>query len=221
MNGKFVAYYRVSTNKQGLHGLGMDAQKESVRNFLNGGQWELTGEFAEVESGKIKDRQELKKALDLCRKKKATLLIAKLDRLSRNAAFLLNLQESGAKFVAVDMPQADNFTVGIMALVAQKEREMISDRTKAGLAAAKRRGTRLGNPDPTQAIKKAVETNVARAKQYAENVLPVIREIQKAGVTSLRGIAGCLNARGFQTPNGKDFAAQSVKNLLDRALAGA
>ena len=218
MNGKYVAYYRVSTSKQGINGLGMDAQKEAINRYLNGGNWKLIAEFAEVESGKVKDRQELQKALEMCRKEKATLLIAKLDRLARNAAFLLNLQDSSVKFTAVDMPYADNFTVGIMALVAQKERELISERTKAGLAAAKRRGTRLGNPNPKEAVKRAVKANVARANGYAERLSPVIKEIQAAHVASLRGIAKCLNARGFKTPNGNAFAAQSVKNLLNRKL---
>jgi DNA invertase Pin-like site-specific DNA recombinase len=216
MKGKFVAYYRVSTTKQGINGLGMDAQKKSVRDYLNGGKWKLIAEFAEVETGKRSDRQELAKAIALCRKERATLVIAKLDRLARNAAFLLNLRDGGVDFVAVDMPHADKFTVGIMALVAEKERDMISQRTKDGLAAAKRRGTKLGNPRPRRAAKRAAEANVERANTYAEGLVPVIQEIKDAHVTSLRQIARCLNARGFKTPNGKAFAAQSVKNLLDR-----
>ncbi len=219
MNGKFVAYYRVSTTKQGVNGLGMDAQREAVRNFLDGGKWELLAEFAEAESGKVKDRAELKKALELCRKEKATLLIAKLDRLARNAAFLLNLQDSGVKFIAVDMPHADNFTVGILALVAQKEREMISERTKAGLAAAKRRGVRLGNPDSSEAVKAAVQQRKRDADQFAAQLKPVVEQLRKAGVRSLNQIAFCLNARGFKTPTGKAFAAQSVKNALRRCEA--
>jgi len=216
MNGRFVAYYRVSTTKQGINGLGMDAQKAAIERYLNGGNWKLLAEFAEVESGKRKDRPELHKAIALCIRDKATLLIAKLDRLARNAAFLLNLQDAGIKFVAVDAPHMDNFSVGIMALVAQKEREQISERTKAGLEAAKRRGTRLGNPNPDSAIKLAVIANRERAKAYAERLAPVITQIRNAHVTTLRGIAECLNARGFKTPNGREFAAQSVKNLLDR-----
>jgi len=216
MKGKFVAYYRVSTAKQGINGLGMDAQRNAVMNYLNGGNWKLIADFAEVETGKRSDRQELAKAVALCRKEQATLLIAKLDRLARNAAFLLNLRDSGVDFIAVDMPYADKFTVGIMALVAEKERDMISQRTKDGLAAAKRRGTKLGNPRPTEAVKRAVKANIGRADTYAANLVPVIQEIQKAHVSSLRGIAQCLNARGFKTPNGKAFAAQSVKNILDR-----
>ena len=216
MKGKFVAYYRVSTTKQGINGLGMDSQKELIKNYLNGGNWELIGEFSEVESGKNNHREELQKAIALCRKSKAKLIIAKLDRLARNAAFLLNLRDSGVDFVAVDMPHADKFTVGIMALVAEKERDLISQRTKDGLAAAKRRGIKLGNPNPAQAIKFALAANMRRADRYAENLLPVVREIQKVGIETLSGIANCLNVRGFKTPRGKVFAPQSVKNLLAR-----
>ncbi len=216
MKGKFVAYFRVSTTKQGINGLGMDAQRNAVLHYLDGGKWKLLAEFAEVETGKRNDRQELAKAIDLCRKEKATLVIAKLDRLARNAAFLLNLRDSGIDFVAVDMPHADKFTVGIMALVAEKERDLISQRTKDGLAAAKRRGIKLGNPHPAKAVKRAVKANAKRAEDNAKALAPVIEEIQHAHVTTLTGIAQCLNARGFKTPNGKAFAAQSVKNVLER-----
>ena len=219
MTGKFVAYYRVSTTKQGINGLGMDAQRNAVMNYLDGGNWKLIAEFAEVESGKRNNRQELNKAIALCRKEGAILVIAKLDRLARNAAFLLNLRDSGVDFIAVDMPHADKFTVGIMALVAEKERDMISQRTRDGLAAAKRRGTKLGNPRPAQALKAAHTVNLARADAYAKSLLPVIQEIRAAHVTTLRGIAQCLNARGFKTPNGKTFKPQSVKNLVMRAAS--
>lgn len=214
MKGKFVAYYRVSTNHQGIAGLGMAAQKNSVQNFLAGTAGELLAEFAEVETGKRKDRPELDKAIALCRTAKARLLIAKLDRLARNAAFLLNLRDSGVDFVAVDMPHADKFTVGIMALVAEKERDLISQRTKDGLAAAKRHGTRLGNPNIAKVRLLGISANQSRSRKHAGKIFPVISQIRKAGVTSLRGIAQCLNARGCKTPNGKAFAAQSVKNLL-------
>lgn len=217
VTGKFVAYYRVSTTKQGINGLGMDAQRNAVMNYLNGGNWKLIAEFAEVESGKRNNRQELAKAVALCRKDGATLVIAKLDRLARNAAFLLNLRDSGVDFIAVDMPHADKFTVGIMALVAEKERDLISQRTRDGLAAARRRGIKLGNPNPAQALKAAQIVNLARADIYARELLPIIQEIRAAHVKTLRGIAQCLNARGFKTPNGKAFKPQSVKNLLERA----
>jgi len=216
MQGKVIAYYRVSTNQQGINGLGMSAQKDAVENFLNGSACELIGEFAEVESGKHKQRPELDKAIALCRSTKAKLLIARLDRLARNAAFLLNLRDSGVDFVAVDMPHADKFTVGVMALVAEKERDLISERTKDGLAAAKRRGIRLGNPKLADARALAVTANQRKATAHAAKLEPIIHSITKVGITSLTGIAECLNARGFKTINGKEFYAQSVKNLLAR-----
>jgi Resolvase, N terminal domain/Recombinase len=123
-------------------------------------------------------------------------------------------------FVATDMPHADKFTVGIMALLAEKEADMISQRTRDGLAAARRRGIRLGNPHPAQALKVAQTANLARADAYAKSLLPVIKEIRAAHVTTLRKLAQCLNARGFKTPNGKAFKAQSVKNLVERAFSG-
>ena len=137
VSGRFVAYYRVSTDRQGRSGLGLDAQRKAVEDYLNGGGWQLVGQFTEVESGKLDGRPELGKALAACRLHKAKLVIAKLDRLSRDAHFLLGLQKAGVPFVAADMPHADDFTVGILAMVAQKEREMISARTKAALAATK------------------------------------------------------------------------------------
>ena len=219
MTGKFVAYFRVSTTKQGIDGLGMDAQRNAIRNFLNGGDWKLLAEFAEVESGKRKDRPELIKAVALCRKEGATLLIAKLDRLARNAAFLLNLRDSGVDFIATDMPHADRFTVGVMALVAEKERDLISQRTRDGLAAARRRGIKLGNPRPAKALIAAHRVNTERADDYAKTMLPIVQEIRAAHVFTLRGIAQCLNARGFKTPNSKTFKPQSVKNLVDRAAS--
>jgi DNA invertase Pin-like site-specific DNA recombinase len=142
--GKFIAYYRVSTEKQGRSGLGLEAQREAVRNHLNGGSWRLAAEVVEVESGKRNDRPKLAEALRLCRLHGATLIIAKLDRLARNVAFISNLMESGVEFTAVDFPQANRLTVHILAAVAEHEREMISQRTKAALAAAKARGTKLG-----------------------------------------------------------------------------
>ena len=155
----FVAYYRVSTDRQGASGLGLDAQRESVSRFVGAGQ--LAAAFTEVESGrKDTNRPQLQAALTECRKRKATLLIARLDRLARNVAFIANLMESGVDFVAVDMPQANRLTIHILAAVAEHEREMISARTKAALAQAKARGTRLGNPQPHEALKLA---NAAKA----------------------------------------------------------
>src|SRR3982751_4388726 len=145
--GRYVSYLRVSTDRQGRSGLGLEAQRRAVEDFLNGGRWELIDEFVEVESGKREDRPKLAEALALCRLHNATLVIAKLDRLSRDAAFLLGLQKAGVRFVAADMPEANELVVGIMAVVAQAERKMISARTKAALTAAKARGVRLGKPE--------------------------------------------------------------------------
>ena len=144
--GRFVAYYRVSTDRQGKSGLGLEAQREAVQSYLNGGSWTLAAEVTEVESGKRNDRPELDRALGLCRLYGATLVVAKLDRLARNVAFISKLMESGVDFVAVDFPQANRLTVHILAAVAKHEAAMISQRTKAALAAAKARGVKLGNP---------------------------------------------------------------------------
>jgi DNA invertase Pin-like site-specific DNA recombinase len=138
--GRFVAYHRVSTARQGESGLGLEAQRQANLTYLNGGAWEMVGEFVEVESGKNSDRKQLAAALEACRKHKAKLVIAKLDRLSRNLAFIATLMESGVEFIAVDNPHANKLTVHILAAVAQHEREMISERTRAALQAAKARG---------------------------------------------------------------------------------
>jgi DNA invertase Pin-like site-specific DNA recombinase len=142
--GKFVAYFRVSTARQGASGLGLEGQREAVRAYLNGGDWTLLGEFTDVESGKNADRPQLAAAMNLARRTGATLLIAKLDRLSRDAHFLLGLEKAGVEFVACDMPNANRLTVRLMAVIAQEEREMIAARTRTALAAAKARGQVLG-----------------------------------------------------------------------------
>ena len=149
--GKFVAYFRVSTDRQGKSGLGLDAQRDTVLSYMNGGRWSLVAEFTEIESGKRNDRPELEKALAACKKQKAKLVIAKLDRLSRNLAFIATLMDSGVEFIAVDNPHANKLTVHILAAVAQHEREIISARTSAALKAAKARGRRLGNPRLSEA----------------------------------------------------------------------
>jgi DNA invertase Pin-like site-specific DNA recombinase len=181
---RFVAYYRVSTDRQGKSGLGLEAQQRAVMDYLNGGAWELVAEFTEVESGKRSDRPALAQALEACRRYKAKLVIAKLDRLSRNLAFIATLMDSGVEFVAVDNPHANKLTVHILAAVAEHEREMISERTKAALKAAKARGKRLGNPQLSEAAALGSAAGKAAADQRATNLLPVIREIQAAGTTS-------------------------------------
>jgi DNA invertase Pin-like site-specific DNA recombinase len=217
MNGKFVAYYWVSTDKQGKSGLGLDAQRQAVENYLNGGNWKLISEFTEVESGKNSDRPQLRAAQAACKKHKAKLVIAKLDRLSRNVAFIANLLEAGTDFVAADNPHANKPMVQMMAVFAEMERDAISKRTKEALAAAKARGVRLGNPRLAQA---RAEVNAARqeaADSFAAGVLPIIRQIQKSGISSLRGVAKALSARGVKTARGGEWTAVQVSDILRRA----
>lgn len=222
---KLVTYFRVSTVKQGRSGLGLEAQQDAVSRYAAQVGGEVVRSFTEVESGKINQRPELTKALHLAKVTGATLAIAKLDRLSRNAAFLLTLRDSGAKFVAADMPEANNFTIGIMALVAQNEREAISKRTKEALAAAKRRGTRLGNPNGATALRKAnkgnkasVATIKAKADRHAQDLLPVVQSLHQEGITSLAAVADALNSRGMLTPRGGTWHKSSVSNLLARLV---
>jgi DNA invertase Pin-like site-specific DNA recombinase len=217
--GRFVAYYRVSTDKQGKSGLGLEAQREAVRSFLNGGSWSLAAEVTEVESGKRNDRPELDRALGLCRLYGATLIVAKLDRLARNVAFISKLMESGVDFVAVDLPQATRFTIHILAAVAEHEREMISQRTKAALGAAKARGVKLGTPanlsNQLGGRAKGSATMAAKAAKRAADLLPLILPM-KAGGASLRQIAEGLNRCGVPAPRGGDWSAVAVKRILDR-----
>ncbi len=204
-------------------GLGLDAQRSAVANYLDGGNWTLVDTFTEVESGRRNDRPELANALDLCRRRKATLVIAKLDRLARNVAFIANLMDAEVDVVAVDMPFANRFTLHIMAAVAENEAAQVSQRTKAALAAAKARGRALGwsipsrRAEPAHASLKGALGNRAKADQHAANILPVIRDIERAGVTTLQGIADALNARGIRTARGRRWYASTVRNLLVRA----
>jgi len=215
--GKFVAYFRVSTDRQGKSGLGLEAQRKSVLEYLDGGRWELVDQFTEVESGKRSDRPELEKALAACKKYKAKLVIAKLDRLSRNLAFIATLMDSGVEFIAVDNPHANKLTIHIVAAVAQHEREMISAWTSAALKAAKARGKRLGNLKLSEARRHAARAKKEIADRYSANVLPVIREIQDNGVKSLRGIARALAARGVPTARGGAWTPVQVGAILQRA----
>jgi DNA invertase Pin-like site-specific DNA recombinase len=217
---RFVAYYRVSTDRQGRSGLGLEAQQKAVRDYLDGGAWEIVAEFVEVESGERSDRPELARALDACRKHKARLVIAKLDRLSRNLVFVATLMESSVEFVAVDNPHANKLTIHILAAVAEHEREAISERTKAALAAAKARGTRLGTPDPVGAVKRMAKALKAKTTQFTANVLPIIREIQSAGHVSCNAIAAQLNARKVATARGGRWTHVQVRQILNRATVG-
>lgn len=220
---RLVAYERVSTARQGRSGLGLAAQRKAIDDFAASRQANVIGRFTEIESGRRNDRPELEKALTLARLTGSTLVIAKLDRLSRNAAFLLTLQGSEVKFLAVDMPEANDLTVGIMALVAQAEREAISRRTKEALAAAKARGVRLGNPNGAAALKRAGKGGVAlqaavraNADTFAEALAPVVADLRSQEITSLRQVAAALNARGMMTRRGGRWQVSNARNLLRR-----
>lgn len=223
--GKFVAYYRVSTQRQGRSGLGLEAQKQAVRDYLNGGSWELLAEFTEVESGKSSDRTQLQAALAACRAHRATLVIAKLDRLARNVAFVATLMEAGVEFVAVDFPQANRLMLHILVAVAQNEAEAISTRTKAALQAAKSRGVKLGGfrgrAGTAEDTAKARAVQSARAIGRAVDLAPTIARVDPTGSMSLRALAQALNAEGIPTPTGKgEWTAIGVSRLRAR-LAGA
>lgn len=218
--GKFVAYFRVSTDRQDKSGLGLEAQREAIMNYLDAGRWTLIGEFTEVESGKRNDRPELVKALAACKRRKAKLVIAKLDRLGRNLAFIATLMESGVEFVAVDNPHVNELTVHFLAAVAQREREMISERSTAALLAAKRRGRRLGNPNLPEVAKRGVAALQANAKVFAANVRPIIDEIIAAGAKSHNAIAAKLNERNVPTARGGVWTHVQVGAILRRFEVG-
>ncbi|MGY3563173.1 DNA invertase Pin-like site-specific DNA recombinase [Bradyrhizobium sp. USDA 4463] len=207
MRGRFIAYYRVSTDKQSKSGLGLDAQKKAVADYLDGGKWELLGEFTEIESGKRSDRPELEKALAACKKHKARLVIAKLDRLSRNVAFIATLMERKVDFIAVDNPHATKFNLHILAAVAEFERDAISARTKAALAAAKAKGRILGNYQRIAAAKQRATT--ARA----ERLRPVMTELANL---STRAAADALNHCGIKTASGGQWFPMQVSRARKR-----
>lgn len=216
----FVAYFRVSTARQGASGLGLQAQRAAVEDYLRGAGGVLLGDFTEIESGANDARPQLQAALAACRLKAATLAIAKLDRLSRDAHFLLGLTKAGVDFVAVDMPAAGRLTVGVMALVAEEERRAISARTKAALAAAKARGTILGGwrGGPKVDGRLGAKANRQRAEDFAARVGPVVAALHRQGL-SLRAAAASLTAQGIRTARGGAWSAAAVKAVLDRLPA--
>jgi DNA invertase Pin-like site-specific DNA recombinase len=224
---KFVAYYRVSTKRQGASGLGLEAQREAVADYLRRNTGKLTAEFTEVESGKLRNRPMLDAALLECRLTGATLLVAKLDRLARNVLFTSTLMKSEVAFIAVDFPKANNLTIHILAAVAEHEAEAISLRTKDALAAAKRRGVKLGGDRGMNIGQHAAAgaaasaiARVAKAAAKRPDFLVRIHKIQAEGATSLRQIAVVLNAGGIETMrkgNGHKWTAMQVKRVLDAA----
>lgn len=214
---RFVAYYRVSTAGQGRSGLGIEAQQAAVKAYLTGRDHQLVAEFTEVESGRKADRPKLAEALAMAKRQKAVLVIARLDRLARNVAFIASLMESKVEFIACDLPQATPFTLHIMAAVGEAEAKAISERTKAALAAAKERGVRLGNTTNLPVARaKGRETIIAGADDHAEKVLPVIREIVRGGITSVHKIADALQHR-VPTRRGGQWSGSTVLNIVRRS----
>ena len=221
--GSFVSYLRVSTQKQGQSGLGLEAQRKAVEDYLNGGDWTVIEEVVEIESGKNNKRPKLNEAIQLCKASGATLVVAKIDRLTRDAAFLLNLKDAGIDFIAADMPEANRLTIGIMALIAEQEREAISKRTKEALAAAKARGVQLGayrdgvyvgGKGSRNTAKDASDARTALYRRRSAEKLPMIAKVDPDGSLSLRAIAQKLNELSVPTISGKgSWSANSVRRL--------
>ncbi len=220
----FVSYFRVSTDAQGRSGLGLEAQREAVERHVSGANGRIIASFEEIESGKNNARPKIAAAISTCRLKRATLVIAKLDRLARNVAFVSNLMESGVDFVACDNPYATRLTIHILAAVAEHEREQISERTKAALAAAKARGVRLGNPNlrpgngSRSSAKAARAARTRRSNEHADDVSPYIDAARAAGCKTLGDLSRALTARGIPTPSGQIniWGSEQVKRVLRR-----
>ncbi len=218
MSKTYVAYYRVSTAKQGKSGLGIEAQQAAVQKFI--GEGTLLAEFYEVESGKKDDRPELMKALEWCRLTRSVLIVAKLDRLTRDVSFLVRLRDSGVEFVAVDNASATQLTVTILIAVAEEERRLASERTKAALQAAKARGKKLGCPLGAAAFGDRIRAGVVeavkrKADDFAASISKVILPLREQGL-NLKQIAATLNEKGILTARGKTWQATTVKRVLDR-----
>jgi DNA invertase Pin-like site-specific DNA recombinase len=216
-----VAYCRVSTREQGRSGLGLAAQKEAMERFAEAEGFELVAEFIEVETGKGSDaldrRPQLAAALADARRRQCAVIVAKLDRLSRDVHFVSGLMAHHVPFIVAELgPDADPFMLHLYAALAEKERRLISERTKAALTAARARGTPLGNPRLAEVRAIANARLVADADAHARQVAPTIREIRAAGVTSLRGIAEALHARGIRTARGGRWEAATVRNVIRR-----
>lgn len=213
----YIAYLRVSTDKQGEKGHGISAQRQAIQNYLTMKDGDLIEEYVEVESGKKNDRPELRLAIQRCKMSRATLIIAKLDRLSRNMAFIANLMDAGIEFIACDNPYANKLTIHILAAIAEHEREMISRRTKEALQAAKAKGVALGGFRGTTISdnirQEALTARRKKSREYSGNVMPVIRKKMEEGC-SLNATAAFLNHQRIVTVNGGRWTAKSVSRLL-------
>jgi len=219
-----VAYYRVSTQKQGRSGLGLEAQQSAVRDHLDRTNRKLVAELVEIESGKNPDRPKLAEALKLCRLTRSRLIVARLDRLARNVAFVSRLMETGVDFEAADFPQANRLTIHILAAMAEYESRLISERTKAGLAAAKARGVKLGRRIPTSGnpagLAKARQVLLEQSAARTADLAPVIAEIRAAGFVSATAVGRQLNARGIRPTHADRWSPSSVRFVLSRLLLG-
>jgi len=218
----YVAYARVSTARQGRSGLGLEAQQAAINAFLREGDRLLSPTYVEIESGKRNDRPELEKALNRCKLTGATLLVAKLDRLSRNLAFIATLQEAGTKFVAADMPEANELTIHVMAAMAQHERKAISRRTKEALAEAKARGTKLGGwrGGPVVDHSLGIAARQEKASAFNARVMQAIAELRASGAESMAEIARQLNEQGIRTSRGGSWQATQVARVLTSQANG-
>lgn len=221
--GKFVSYLRVSADKQGRSGLGLEAQREAVSRYLNGSRWKLIAEYVEVESGKRNSRPQLQAAISHAKATGAKLVIARLDHLARNLHFVSSLQERGVDFVAADMPDANRLTIHIIAAVAEAVGRTISENTKTALAAAKARGVKLGNPNGARALRgkqagnrEAVARLKADAQQRAEDLRGIVDAMRAKGVTSVRALASELTVQGIPAPRGDTWHPTAVARLLTR-----
>jgi DNA invertase Pin-like site-specific DNA recombinase len=220
-----VAYYRVSTQRQGRSGLGIEAQRSAIARFASAEGMTILEEIIEVETGKGADaldrRPRLAQALAAAREAKCPVLVAKLDRLSRDVAFISGLMAQRVPFVVAELgADADPFMLHLYAALAEKERRLISERTRAALSSRREHGTKLGNPVNTaEAAAKGREVSIREAQRFAESVLPIIQAIQRSGVSSLRGIAIALNSRGIRTARGGRWQVSNVRNLIAKATA--
>jgi DNA invertase Pin-like site-specific DNA recombinase len=222
MARELVTYLRVSTGRQGRSGLGIEAQRAALASFAEAQGFQIISEMVEIETGKGADalnlRPQLAAALATARRRRCSIAVAKLDRLSRDVHFISGLMAHRVPFLVAELgPDVDPFILHLFAALAEKERALIATRTKAALAAAKARGVKLGGPKLASARKQAIEVLKLAADRHAANVLPVIQEVRKAGATTLRDIADALNARGVSTPRGGRWHAMSVRNVLARA----
>jgi DNA invertase Pin-like site-specific DNA recombinase len=223
--GKFVSYLRVSTDRQGKSGLGLEAQREAVASYLNGGKWQLVGEVVEVESGRNDARPKLQEALALCRAYRAALVVANVSRLTRSVAFMSRLQAANVEIRFVDLPQVEGatgkFLLQQMVSVAELEAGMISERTKRALAAAKVRGVKLGGFRgyvPTAEDRaNGRKARTAKAVDHAASLAPIIARLDPTGSLSLRKLAAALNEEGLPSPGGSIWTAASVSRIKDRA----